>query len=149
MASFDRPSAPGLHASLLAIFFASGFVALLYQVIWQRLLGLFTGLDLYAVTLIVSVFMLGMGFGSFAGGALADRLPARRLLLVFAGAEMVVAGCSRWRASRCITTCSAGWPPESGLARAARRRRGRHAARADLLHGLDAPRPEQGRNRIG
>ena len=78
-------------AALLLLFFASGFVALLYQVIWQRLLGLVTGLDLYAVTLIVAVFMLGMGAGSFAGGALAGRMPPSRLLLVFAGAEAVAA----------------------------------------------------------
>ena len=75
----------------MALFFASGFVALLYQVIWQRLLGLVTGLDLHAVTLIVAVFMLGMGLGSLAGGALADRLQARSLLLVFAAAEIIVA----------------------------------------------------------
>lgn len=76
---------------LLVLFFASGFVALLYQVIWQRLLGLVTGLDLYAVTLIVAVFMFGMGAGSFAGGALADRWPPGRLLRVFAVAETVIA----------------------------------------------------------
>ena len=76
---------------MLALFLASGFVALLYQVIWQRLLGLVTGLDLYAVTLIVSVFMLGMGIGSVAGGVLADRVPASRLLTLFAGAEALIA----------------------------------------------------------
>ena len=81
----------GLRATLVALFFASGFVALLYQVIWQRLLGLVTGLDLYAVTLIVAVFMLGMGLGSVAGGALADRLQARSLLRMFAAAEIIVA----------------------------------------------------------
>lgn len=83
------PSA--LPSILCALFFASGFVALLYQVIWQRLLGLVTGLDLYAVTLIVAVFMLGMGAGSYAGGAWADRLPRSRLLGLFALSEAVVA----------------------------------------------------------
>ena len=92
MSPGDRLNPPrGFHSVLLALFFASGFVALLYQVIWQRLLALSTGLDLYAVTLIVAVFMLGMGLGSFAGGILADRLPAPRLLLVFALAESIVA----------------------------------------------------------
>lgn len=76
---------------MLWLFFASGFVALLYQVIWQRLLGLVTGLDLYAVTLIVAVFMAGMGGGSYAGGVLADRLSGRALLGVFAAAEAVIA----------------------------------------------------------
>lgn len=80
-----------VHTVLVSLFFASGFVALLYQVIWQRLLGLVTGLDLYAVTLIVAVFMFGMGAGSYAGGALADRLPMRRLLVLFAFSEAVIA----------------------------------------------------------
>ncbi|MGE3511033.1 MAG: fused MFS/spermidine synthase [Vicinamibacterales bacterium] len=83
------PSA--LPPILCALFFASGFVALLYQVIWQRLLGLVTGLDLYAVTLIVAVFMAGMGAGSYAGGVWADRLPPSRLLGLFALSETVVA----------------------------------------------------------
>ena len=44
-----------------AVFFTSGFAALLYQVIWQRLLVLFSGADLYSVTIIVASFMGGMG----------------------------------------------------------------------------------------
>src|SRR5262245_8952842 len=78
-------------AVLLLLFFASGFAALLYQVVWQRMLTLITGLDLQATTTIVTAFMLGMGLGSLAGGHLADRLPARRLLVVFAVAELLIA----------------------------------------------------------
>src|SRR5262245_10284828 len=89
----SHPAAPARmrRAGLLVLFFISGFGALLYQVIWQRLLGLITGLDLNAATMIVTVFMLGMGVGSLAGGYLADRLDARRLLLVFATAEAIIA----------------------------------------------------------
>lgn len=84
-------SRSAVHTVLVSLFFVSGFVALLYQVIWQRLLGLVTGLDLYAVTLIVAVFMFGMGAGSFGGGAVADWLPVRRLLALFALSEAVIA----------------------------------------------------------
>jgi spermidine synthase len=83
-----------LRGLLLALFFTSGFVALLYQVIWQRFLGLVSGVDLYSVTLVVAVFMLGMGLGSVAGGRLADRLQPSQLLVVFAVAELVVAACA-------------------------------------------------------
>jgi predicted MFS family arabinose efflux permease len=62
------------------LFFLSGFTALLYQVVWQRLLGLFSGADVYAATIIVAAFMAGLGCGSVAGGALADRLTPRRAL---------------------------------------------------------------------
>jgi spermidine synthase len=54
----------GSRASLcrwtaFVVFFASGFAALLYQVIWQRLLVFFSGTDVYSVTLIVTTFMAG------------------------------------------------------------------------------------------
>ena len=52
----------------LIIFFASGFSALLYQVIWQRMLGFFSGADVYSVTIIVAAYMAGMGIGSLTGG---------------------------------------------------------------------------------
>src|SRR5256885_7242560 len=54
------------------VFFVSGFAALLYQVIWQRLLVFFSGADVYAVTLIVTTFMAGLRprdlVGGFGGG---------------------------------------------------------------------------------
>jgi len=73
------------------IFFTSGFAALLYQVIWQRLLVLFSGADLYSVTIIVASFMGGMGVGHLAGGQVADRVTPRTALLCFAGAELAIA----------------------------------------------------------
>ncbi|MEZ5435735.1 MAG: fused MFS/spermidine synthase [Pseudomonadales bacterium] len=80
-----------LSGLLTTLFFLSGFSALLYQVIWQRMLGLFSGADVYSATIIVSAFMLGMGVGSLIGGYLADRLNQYRCLLMFALAELVIA----------------------------------------------------------
>jgi spermidine synthase len=74
-----------------AVFFTSGFAALLYQVIWQRLLVLFSGADLYSVTIIVAAFMGGMGAGHLAGGQIADRISSRAALLLFALAECAIA----------------------------------------------------------
>ncbi len=82
------------QAIVLALFFASGFAALLYQVVWQRLLTLVTGLDLLSVTTIVASFMLGMGLGNLAGGRWADRLSPRTLLCGFALAEVVIGACA-------------------------------------------------------
>jgi spermidine synthase len=75
----------------LFIFFVSGFAALLYQIIWQRMLTFFGGADVYAVTIVVSAFMGGLGFGSLAGGHVADRLGARGRLLAFASCELAIA----------------------------------------------------------
>src|SRR5262249_3160615 len=54
------------------LFFASGFAALLYQIAWQHALFGWYGVDLDSVSTIVSVFMLGLGFGAMIGGWLAD-----------------------------------------------------------------------------
>ena len=72
-----------------ALFFLSGFAALLYQVAWQRELFGWYGVDLDSVSAIVSVFMLGLGVGAMAGGWLADRF-ARRRILVFSLIELTI-----------------------------------------------------------
>jgi len=63
-------------------FFLSGAAALIYQVIWQRLLFVVVGVDIESVTIVVSTFMMGLGVGAILGGWLADIFP-RRILLVF------------------------------------------------------------------
>jgi predicted membrane-bound spermidine synthase len=78
-------------AVLLAVFFASGFAALLYQVIWQRLLAIFSGADVFSVTIVVAAFMGGLGCGNFAGGHLADRVSRAACLALFAAAELAIA----------------------------------------------------------
>jgi hypothetical protein len=55
------------------LFVISGFAALIYQIVWQRaLFGVF-GVNIESVTIIVSVFMLGLGVGSLLGGVLTRR----------------------------------------------------------------------------
>jgi len=63
-------------------FFLSGAAALIYQVVWQRLLFVVVGVDIESVTIVVSTFMMGLGVGAILGGWLADIFP-RRILLVF------------------------------------------------------------------
>jgi spermidine synthase len=75
----------------LVVFFVSGFAALLYQVVWQRLLAIFSGTDVYSATVIVAAFMGGLGIGHLAGGHLADRVSRRACLILFAGAEAAIA----------------------------------------------------------
>ncbi|MQA29563.1 MAG: hypothetical protein GEU82_06955 [Luteitalea sp.] len=77
---------------LLALFafFLSGFAALVYQIVWQRLLVLPIGAEVHSTTLIVAALMAGLGCGSLAGGHLADRLTPSRNLLAFVAAEAAV-----------------------------------------------------------
>ena len=69
-----------------SLFFLSGFAALLYQVVWQRALFTFYGVNIESVTLIVTAFMIGLGFGSIAGGRL-SRFRSLALLGVFGAIE--------------------------------------------------------------
>ena len=79
-----------LHLAALVAFFVSGFAALVYQVVWQRILVLFSGADVYASSLIVAAFMAGLGVGHLAGGYAADRLSRRNALIAFAVAEACI-----------------------------------------------------------
>lgn len=76
---------------VFVLFFTSGFAALLYQVIWQRVLAIFSGADVYSVTIIVAAFMAGLGCGSLAGGYIADRSSTRRRIVLFALSEFAIA----------------------------------------------------------
>jgi predicted membrane-bound spermidine synthase len=67
---------------LRLVFFFSGFASLMYQVVWQRLLTVYYGVGPVATTLIVSTYMLGLGLGALAGGALAERVRQRVHLYV-------------------------------------------------------------------
>ena len=87
-----RISSVAAHLPLVlagALFLASGFAALLYQIAWQRTLFGWYGVDLDSVSAIVSIFMLGLGGGALVGGWLADRFPARRIL-VFSLVELTI-----------------------------------------------------------
>jgi MFS family permease len=55
------------------LFLCSGFAALVYQVVWQRSLFAIYGVNVEAVAVIVTAFMLGLGLGSSAGGWLSAR----------------------------------------------------------------------------
>ena len=55
------------------LFFCSGFSALVYQVVWVRVLGNIFGNTIYSASVVVAVFMLGLGAGGFAAGGWADR----------------------------------------------------------------------------
>lgn len=78
-------------SNLAGIFFISGLSALIYQVCWQRLLFTGFGVDLTSITVIVSVFMAGLGIGAFFGGRIADKFP-QNIISIFCLIEFGI-GC--------------------------------------------------------
>ncbi|MCQ3827973.1 fused MFS/spermidine synthase [Microbulbifer elongatus] len=71
------------------VFALSGAAALIYQVAWQRLLFLAFGVDLESVTVIVTVFMLGLGVGGMVGGFLADKCRGQCFNLFLVGELLI------------------------------------------------------------
>jgi spermidine synthase len=80
---------PSLRGVVLALFVASGAAGLIYQVVWSRELVLVFGNTTQAVATIVTAFMAGLGFGSLAGGRLADT--SARPLRLYGLVELAVA----------------------------------------------------------
>jgi spermidine synthase len=83
-----RDALPGLLVLLAALFFLSGTSALIYQVLWMRLLGLVFGVTVYAASTVWGVFMTGLAAGSFIGGRVADRV--KRPIVWFGIAEALI-----------------------------------------------------------
>ena len=81
----------GQSALVAALFFCSGFPALIYQIVWQRALFAIYGVNVQSVAVVVSAFMLGLGIGSLVGGRLSQRFP-RSGILIFGICELGVAG---------------------------------------------------------
>ena len=75
---------------LSLLFFCSGMPALVYQIVWQRVLFSIYGVNAESVAVIVSAFMLGLGLGSLVGGWASGRFPGQAIVL-FGASEMGVA----------------------------------------------------------
>jgi spermidine synthase len=89
-------------ALLLVLFFLSGASALVYQVLWMRLLALVFGVTVHAASTVLAAFMLGLAIGSAGAGRLADRV--RRPLVTFAAAEALVAAAALAKPSTSAST---------------------------------------------
>ncbi len=74
---------------LAPAFFASGFAALIYQVVWQRVLFASFGINIEAVTIVVTAFLAGLGIGSLAGGRV-SKSEHVSLLRAFAAVEAAI-----------------------------------------------------------
>src|SRR5882724_3044547 len=89
-----------------AFFFVSGFCSLVYEVVWLRLAMAKFGITTPMVSIVLSVFMAGLGIGSWIGGMFMKRLelaPDAVPLRLYALVEFVI-GLSGFLAPLTITT---------------------------------------------
>ena len=68
---------------LFGLFFVSGFNALLYQVAWQRMLGLFSGSDVRSVTIVIASYLLGLGIGNLLSSRYSDLASNRQCVQIY------------------------------------------------------------------
>jgi spermidine synthase len=82
-------------ALLYLLFFCSGVSGLVYQVVWVREFGNVFGATVYSASLVVAIFMLGLGSGGYLVGRWADRRylsEPESLLRAYGWVELVIAG---------------------------------------------------------
>jgi len=94
----DRPANPRPRGSgLIYVSIAlSGLCALAAEVIWTRLLGLLFGASVYALSIILTVFLVGLGLGSGAGAWLSRRVARPRPALGWC--QLLAAAAIAWAA---------------------------------------------------
>lgn len=74
-------------------FLVSGFCSLLYQVVWLRLAMASFGVTTPVISLVLSLFMAGLGIGSWWSGRFVRRFdgrPAGHALRLYAGIELLI-----------------------------------------------------------
>ncbi len=81
----------GRVASLALSLFFSGAAALVYQVVWVRQLTTVLGTTLEAVSIVLGVFMLGLGVGGALAARFIDRMPASILPRIYGALEIGIA----------------------------------------------------------
>lgn len=94
-------------APIYAVAALSGFTALGAEVVWTRQLSLLFGASVYTFSLILAVFLSGLGAGSLAGASLARRATAPAVMLgriqillavaIGAGGWMIVNALPLWQ----------------------------------------------------
>ncbi|MDQ8164773.1 MAG: fused MFS/spermidine synthase [Gemmatimonadota bacterium] len=91
----------------------SGMTALGAEVIWTRLLSLLFGATTYAFSIILGVFLVGLGIGSTAGSAMARNSANPRATLAWT--QFLLAGTTAWGAW-VVTQGLPHWPVNASLA---------------------------------
>ncbi len=120
----DAPVAPPVFGVVVperwAVYVAiglSGLTALASQVLWTRTLSLMLGATVYTFSLILAVFLFGLGIGSTVGSALARNLERPRV--AFAWVQLGLCAAMAWT-SWVLTESLPYWPINPSISTDAR-----------------------------
>jgi spermidine synthase len=106
----ESTGTPARAAGAAAVYITialSGLTALAAEVIWTRILSLVFGATTYTFSLILAVFLIGLGIGSSLGAALARE--ATRPRVVLGWCQMLLCGAMAW-AAYMLTQSLPYWP---------------------------------------
>jgi spermidine synthase len=83
----ESESERGQITMVIAGFAVSGFVALSYEVIWSRVLALIIGSSVYAFSIMLTTFLVGLAAGATIASRLVDRIrhPVRMFAVIEVG----------------------------------------------------------------
>lgn len=81
-----------LFILILGCFFISGMTGLIYEILWTRMIVKIIGSAPFAVSIVLTVFMGGLGLGSFLAGKTIDRIKSPLALIKIYGILEIVIG---------------------------------------------------------
>ena len=87
------PSADAIRGILFLLFFLSGFCSLVYEVVWTRLAFASFGIITPVLSVVLSVFMLGLSIGAWlAGRSIAGwvQKAGRSAIVLYGAAELLI-----------------------------------------------------------
>ena len=93
VAASGHPPSKSADWILWLCFFGSGVTALIYEVLWTRMITNIIGGAPFAVAIVLTMFMGGIGAGSHLAGRIVDRQEsASALVRLYGRLELVIAG---------------------------------------------------------
>ncbi len=111
--SADAAPAMDRRRMIYVVIGISGACALAAEVVWTRLLSLTFGASTYTFSMILAVFLTGLGIGSAAAAALASRVKSPQRMLAWCQGSLTVA--IAWAAA-VIFVALPNWPINPSLA---------------------------------
>jgi spermidine synthase len=108
----SRASVSSTAWSIYVAIALSGLTALACEVIWTRILSLLYGATVYAFSLIVAVFLIGLGIGSTIGSSLSHQMKRPRVALAWC--QVLLCATMAW-AAYMLTESLPWWPIDPSI----------------------------------
>ncbi|MBW1915432.1 MAG: hypothetical protein JRI86_10945, partial [Deltaproteobacteria bacterium] len=88
---FSSTSTNKITLLILVCFFLSGLTGLTYEILWIRMIVKIIGGAPFAVSIILTVFMGGLGLGSYLAGRFIDRVEGPgKLVRIYGILEIII-----------------------------------------------------------